>query len=356
MKADSSKVQTGRVAQDDDGIRLDRWFKKHHPSFGYSGVEKALRKGQIRLDGARAKGATRVAAGQEVRIPPYPMRPRALTHSGARAEALTLSPEERDEIRSWILYKDDWVLALNKPAGLAVQGGSGQMKHLDAMLEALRYNAAERPRLVHRLDKDTSGLLLLACNATAARKLAKNFENKRAHKLYLALVRQYPAQKKGWISLPLLKQTTAAGDKMVVDEGGGKEALTLYQGLEKARGGIGWIALMPLTGRRHQLRVHCAASKAPILGDGKYGGRDAYPYSDDFPKNLMLHAAEISMPHPQDGTTLRVRAPLHGHMKEALEQLGLEARRGFDAVDLLEDYARDLAHCPPRPIRDFFKQ
>ncbi|WP_343563232.1 RluA family pseudouridine synthase [Kiloniella sp. b19] len=349
-------VRLEQVGRDDDGMRLDRWFKKHVPALSHIQVEKALRKGQIRLDGKRAKGATRIEAGQSVRIPPTGEGKSGAAGGERRQPQSRLSAEEIAEIRDWVIYRDEWIIAINKPAGLAVQGGSGQTRHLDGMLEALRYNADERPRLVHRLDKDTSGLLLLARNATIARSLAKIFEGRSAHKIYWALVRQTPSQDKGWISLPLAKHPSPAGEKMVVDEEDGKESLSLYYKMGKARKGVGWVALMPLTGRTHQLRVHCAASEAPILGDGKYGGRDAYPFNEDFPKDLMLHARELSLPHPHDGTTLRLQAPVPTHMSEALSQLRFDQRKGEDAVDVLEQYATDLKHCPPRAIDIFFRK
>ncbi|MCZ4282984.1 RluA family pseudouridine synthase [Kiloniella laminariae] len=349
-----SAVTMVMVAPDDGGVRLDRWFKKHYPAFSYIQVEKMLRKGQIRIDGKRAKAATRLEPGQEIRVPPMPERSNEDRPAKTASEQL-MSPEEMQAVRDLVIYKDDSVLAINKPAGLAVQGGTGLSTHLDAMLEALRYEKQEKPRLVHRLDKDTSGVLLLARNAPAARKLTEAFKGKSARKVYWALVSAVPPQKKGWIYLPLEKQAGGQGEKMVVDYDNGKEALTLYSMIDKAGRKAAWVALMPLTGRTHQLRAHCGALEAPILGDGKYGGKKAYPLGENIPKDMMLHAREIAVPHPDDGTTLRIQAALSPHMVQAWKTLGFNQLHGEGATEMLEGYAADLSHCPPRELGDFFK-
>ncbi len=347
-----SAVTMVKVGTDDGGVRLDRWFKKHYPAFSYIQVEKMLRKGQIRVDGKRAKASSRLEPGQEIRVPPVPD---PSEEKRPRRNEPTMSPEEIQYVRDMVIYRDDSVIALNKPAGLAVQGGTGQSKHLDGMLDALCYDKQEKPRLVHRLDKDTSGVLLLARNANSARILTKAFKGKTAKKVYWALVAAVPPQKKGWIYLPLEKQAGAQGEKMVIDYDTGKEALTLYNMIDKVGRKAAWVALMPLTGRTHQLRARCSALEAPILGDGKYGGKDAYPLGNKISKDMMLHAREIAVPHPEDGTTLRVKADLSPHMVEAWKALGFKQGHGDDAVDLLEGYAGDLAHCPPRELRDFYK-
>ena len=348
-----SAVTMVKVGPHDGGSRLDRWFKKNYPAFSYIQVEKMLRKGQIRIDGKRAKASTRLEPGQEIRVPPVPDKASGDRPKKSAAE-ISMSPEEIQAVRDMVIYKDDWVIAINKPAGLAVQGGTGQSKHLDGMLDALRYEKQEKPRLVHRLDKDTSGVLLLARNAPAARVLTKSFKSKTASKVYWALVAAVPMQKKGWIYLPLEKQAGSQGEKMVVDYDNGKEALTLYNRVDKVGRKVAWIALMPLTGRTHQLRAHCGALEAPILGDGKYGGKSAYPLGDKVSKDMMLHAREIALPHPEDGTTLRVTAELSPHMVKAWEALGFNQKKGEDAIEILEGYSGDLAHCPPKELRDFY--
>ena len=351
------------VAADEAEIRLDRWFRRHFPGLGHGRLEKLLRTGQVRVDGKRAKSGTRLASGQVVRVPPLPAEnpERATPRPQPRPQ-----PTARDvaALRDSVLFMDDSVIAIDKPSGLAVQGGSGQRRHLDAMLDALRFDRSERPRLVHRLDKDTSGVLLLARSAAAARKLTAAFRGKAVQKVYWALVVGAPDADRGHIDLALAKRTGRSGAKgggeKVGAEAQGKSALTLYQVVQtrKAAGQpISWLALMPLTGRTHQLRAHCAALGAPILCDGKYGGRTAFPEAVSFesagagkggiPKRLMLLAREIALPHPEGETTLRVSAPLPAHMEAAWSALGFHASKGERAADDLLSYAEGLAHSPP---------
>jgi len=263
-----------------------------------------------------------------------------------------LSEADAESLREAILFEDDWVIALNKPPGLAVQGGTGQTRHLDAMLGALRVDGVA-PRLVHRLDRDTSGVLLLAKSAVSARRLAASFKGRQTQKVYWALVAGAPAMPRGRIDLALAKSSGRGGEKVgAAKADDGKPAQTLYRIIETRRsakrGGIPvtWLTLMPLTGRTHQLRAHCAALGTPIMGDGKYGGRAAF--AEGLVKRLMLHAREIAVPHPDDGTTLRVTAPLPVHMADAWRTLGFDPRKGEAAQRELLDYAEGLAHSPPR--------
>ena len=370
-------VRNVTVAADEAELRLDRWFRRHFPGLGHGRLEKLLRTGQVRVDGKRAKSGTRLASGQVVRVPPLPTenperatpRPRPQPRLTARDVAV---------LRDSVLFMDDSVIAIDKPAGLAVQGGSGQRRHLDAMLDGLRFDRSERPRLVHRLDKDTSGVLLLARSAAAARKLTAAFKGKAVQKVYWALVVGAPETDRGHIDLALAKRPASGakeggakgsgakgGGEKVGVAAAGKSALTLYQVVEtrKVAGqAIAWLALMPLTGRTHQLRAHCAALGAPILCDGKYGGRAAFPEGVSFggatdatakipkrliPKRLMLLAREIALPHPEGETTLRVSAPLPAHMEAAWSALGFHASKGERAADDLLRYAEGLAHSPP---------
>jgi 23S rRNA pseudouridine955/2504/2580 synthase len=348
-----SKVRTITVLAEEAELRLDRWFRRHFPGLGHGRLEKLLRSGQIRVDGRRAKSGTRLASGQVVRVPPLPLE--APRRPAPRAEP---AAEDVAALRAAVLFMDDAVIAIHKPSGLAVQGGSGQRRHLDAMLDGLRFDRAERPRLVHRLDKDTSGVLLLARDAAAARKLTAAFKGKAAQKLYWALVVGTPEPRRGRIDLALAKRAGRGGEKVGPEAAAGKPALTLYRVVEtrKVAGqAITWLALMPLTGRTHQLRAHCAALGTPILCDGKYGGRAAFPDGLPFegrdggaiPKRLMLHAHEIALPHPLDETTLRVTAPLPAHMAAAFSALGFHAAKGERAAEDLIDYAEGLAHSPP---------
>ena len=335
-----SGVQTVTVQAADADLRLDRWFKREYPSLTHGRLEKLLRTGQVRVDGKRVKASTRLAPGQALRIPPLPQE----GPPPAPRKAVKVTAADQAMIQDAVLFKDNWVIALNKPAGLPVQGGSGQSRHVDGLLDALRYGSDERPRLVHRLDKDTSGVLLLARSAEAARALTESFRSQAATKLYWAIVTGVPQEKRGRIRLALAKLPGRAGEKMAADPEAGKDAVTLYHVVATYRDRAAWLALMPLTGRTHQLRAHCNAMGAPILGDGKYGGAQAF--MKGLPRQLMLHARELSLPHPEDGTTLRVTAPLPAHMVEAWGKLGFDPGRGEAAGEALLRYAEGLSHSP----------
>ena len=315
----SGGVQTLTVAPEDAEIRLDRWFKRHFPELGHGRLEKLLRTGQIRLDGRRAGAGDRVAAGQSVRVPPLPAAaPRATPDKAAKAAA---RPDDDKFLQGLVLHRDDEVIVINKPAGLAVQGGTGTTRHLDGLLDGLRFGAAERPRLVHRLDKDTSGVLVLARSAAVAAKLAAAFRGKKLHKVYWAVVIGAPKPRQGRIDRSIAKLPGPLGERMAPDEENGERAITYYRTVAHAGERFAWLALEPVTGRTHQLRVHCALMGTPILGDGKYGGAEAHPAGLPQPRKLHLHARAIALPHPRGGT-LTVVAPLPAHMRETWKFLG----------------------------------
>lgn len=355
-----SGAHTVTVSADDADQRLDRWFKRHVPQLSHGRLEKLLRTGQIRVDGKRVKAGLRVAAGQRVRIPPLPEMPAPESSPMPARRQTAAEVRDAEALRAAVLYRDDWVIAIDKPTGLAVQGGTGQTRHVDAMLDALRDlgrdPGAERPRLVHRLDRDTSGVLILARTVVAARRLAASFKDKSAdtgvRKLYWALVAGMPERKRGRIDMPLAKLPGPKGEKMGASARLGKDAVTVYQmiaskTLKGTRQRISWLLLMPLTGRTHQLRAHCAALGAPILGDGKYGGKRAFPAAAGHTggalgKRLMLHAREIAVPHPDDATTLRVTAPLPADMAAAWTSLGFNPDHGDTAINDLLGYAQGL--------------
>ncbi|MDX1486108.1 MAG: RluA family pseudouridine synthase [Alphaproteobacteria bacterium] len=313
-------LKTAVVAAEDAGLRLDRWFKTHYPGLGYGELQKLMRTGQIRVDGRRAKANLRLAAGMEVRVPPLA---RSQAHAPPRAAPRPpdLAPEEARALRRRVLYRDDDVIVIDKPAGLAVQGGTRVKRHLDGMLDALRFGARERPRLVHRLDKDTSGVLVLARNREAARWLTAAFRGRDARKLYLAVTAGQPKPRRGRISLALAKGGGAGRERMETGGIDAQGAVTLYDTLDAAGDRAALVALMPLTGRTHQLRAHMAAIGTPILGDGKYGGKNAFLSGDGLEKRLHLHARAIEIAKPGGGT-LRVEAPLPPHMETALAALG----------------------------------
>lgn len=320
-----NKVETRIVTQDEAEMRLDRWFKRYFPLLGHGALQKLLRTGQVRVDGKRAESNTRLAAGQSVRIPPMPDIPPEMPDAPPRTPPKpAVSEKDAAELRSRILYRDDDVIVLDKPAGLATQGGTGQSKNLDAMLDVLRFDAAERPRLVHRLDKDTSGCLVLARTAAAATKLTAAFRSRDARKIYWAVTVGVPKPHKGRIDLPVAKEAGTRGERMAVDEEEGQSALTYYTVVEHAHKRAAFVALWPRTGRTHQLRVHMDAIGTPILGDGKYAGQGAFlPGDTGLPRQLHLHARRIVMPHPRGGA-IDVTAPLPKHMQPAWDYFGFD--------------------------------
>ena len=311
-----SGVQNIVVEKDDGGIRIDRWFKRHFPDVSFVMLQKKMRKGEVRLDGKRVKGKERLEEGQTVRVPPLDASP-----SGApkKKQGRRMSDAEFRELQSWVLYKDDDVIVINKPAGLPTQGGTGQTKHLDGMLDGLRFDGKYRPRLVHRLDKDTSGVLLLGRSPNAAAALAESFKSRDTDKRYFAVVMGVPTPSEGRIKLTMEKAPIKGNERMVVSPEG-KHSVTDYMVVDKAQPAAAWLALKPLTGRTHQLRLHCAEMGHPIVGDGKYGGADAF-LSGSISNKMHLHSYFISFPHPSGGM-VTVTAPLPDHMAATFDMLG----------------------------------
>lgn len=311
-------VRNLTISADEADLRLDRWFRRHFPGIRQGRLEKLLRTGQIRVDGKRVKSGLRLAPGQVVRIPPG-----VETAEPSRDERPPVREADARFVQSLIIHRDADVIAINKPPGLAVQGGTGTTRHLDAMLDALRFDADERPRLVHRLDRDTSGVMLLARSARVAAKLGEAFRHKSARKIYWALVVGVPKPAQGKIDMALAKEAGPAGERMAADEEG-KRAITLYATIERVGNRAAWLALMPLTGRTHQLRVHCAeALGTPILGDLKYGRDAAKLPGEGIAQQLHLHARALRLPHPAGGM-LELSAPLPPHMRATWAFFGLD--------------------------------
>jgi len=327
----SGDVRQFTVGPDDDGIRLDRWFKRHLPETSFNQVSRWARTGQLRLDGRRAAPGDRIEAGQQIRVPPAEAP--APSESRPKRARPPLSADEAEFAQSLVIHRDKAALVVNKPPGLATQGGTRTEKHLDGLLDALQFEAEGRPKLVHRLDKDTSGALLLARSARAAAHFAKAFSSRTARKVYWALVTGVPSIEDGVIELPIAKQPGTGGEKMHVDEKEGLPARTRYRVIERAGNRAAWVELQPYTGRTHQLRVHMAAIGHPIVGDGKYGGPDAF-LSGGISRKLHLHARRIRVDHP-DGGTIDVTAALPPHIAESLAHLGFDASLG-DALPLEE--------------------
>ncbi len=320
----ASKKQV-EIQEADEGIRLDRWFARHYENVPHALLQKYLRKGLVRVDNAKATTALRVQSGQQITMPTEfaeiakaPKRPLKLNPADEKLIA---------ELQARILYRDADMLILNKPAGLSVQGGSGQVRHIDGVLDSLRFDATERPRLVHRLDKDTSGVLILARNAKAAAELTKRFASREIEKEYHALVLGMPKPTFGSIRLPLAKQSGGYETMMVAEKGMvALPSTTDYRVAESLAGSLSWMELKPVTGRTHQLRVHMAAIGHPIIGDGKYGGKDAYVSGMDLPKQLHLHAYRIRIPNWKR-KNIEVTAPLPEHMRESRKLLGMDAMK-----------------------------
>ncbi len=325
----------------DSGRRIDRWLRERYPQLNQGRIEKLLRKGDIRVDGGKVKSSFRLAEWMTVALPPLPDRP-----PPARAGEATISAADAGVIRAMVLYEDEHVIVLNKPPGIPVQGGTGQKRHIDGLLPALA-EGGEVPKLVHRIDKDTSGLLVLARTGAAARSLTAAFRSKAARKTYWAAVIGVPKPREGTIKAALMKAPGTHGEKMAVVERDAlpdlpqaKRAVSDYATVDTAATRAAWLTLRPVTGRTHQLRVHCAAIGHPIVGDGKYG-----PTADEAERRLQgavsrkmhLHARHIRLPHPAEGRPpLDLRAPLPEHMAHSWALFGWDAEFEDDD-DLLPD-------------------
>jgi 23S rRNA pseudouridine955/2504/2580 synthase len=315
--------RTFTVSEDDDGIRLDRWFKRHMPEVSFNTVSRWSRTGQLRVDGSKAAPGDRIEGGQEIRIPPLEASPARSARRGPSREPLT--EDEERFVRDMVIYEDSGAFVLNKPPGLATQGGTKTTQHLDRLLDGLAGESG-RPKLVHRLDKDTSGALLVARTARAAGHFAKAFSGRTARKVYWALVAGVPDTHEGLIDAPLAKQPGTGGEKMHVDEEHGLSAKTRWRLIDRAGNRAAWLELQPLTGRTHQLRAHMAALGHPIVGDAKYGGPEAF-LTGGISRKVHLHARRIRI-DAADGGKIDVTAELPTHFAESLATLGFDVSAG----------------------------
>jgi 23S rRNA pseudouridine955/2504/2580 synthase len=315
--------RTFTVSEDDDGIRLDRWFKRHMPEVSFNMVSRWSRTGQLRLNDRKVAPGDRVETGQQIRIPPAAATPTRTARPQPKREPL--SNDEVSFVRDMVIYEDPSAFVLNKPPGLATQGGTKTTQHLDRLLDGLGDERA-RPKLVHRLDKDTSGALLVARTARAAGHFAKAFSGRTAKKVYWALVVGVPDADEGMIDAPLAKQPGTGGEKMHIDEEHGLPAKTRWRSIDRAGNRAAWLQLQPLTGRTHQLRAHMAAIGHPIVGDAKYGGAEAF-LTGGISRKLHLHARRIRIDAP-DGGKIDVMAELPTHFAESLATLGFEQSAG----------------------------
>lgn len=323
-------VETRKVDRDEAGMRLDRWFREHYPQLSFGHLQKLLRSGQIRVDGGRAKTNTRLDTGQAVRVPPLP------SSVDIHLNIDTAPNDSSEVLRACLLYEDDQVLVFNKPAGLAVQGGSGLKTHVDAMLERFRDRKGQKPRLVHRLDRDTSGVLVVARTRLAASKLAAAFRGRTTRKIYWALVKGVPKPRQGRVSTWLAKEGGEHGERMRVAHHGDSEAshaVSIYSVVDQAGQKLAWLSMRPVTGRTHQLRAHAAHIGHPIIGDSKYfEGDQNWELPGGMQNKLHLHARRIVIPHPAGGR-LDVTAPLPPHMRQSWSLLGFDVDEANEMVD-----------------------
>ncbi|MCV6825502.1 MULTISPECIES: RluA family pseudouridine synthase [Halocynthiibacter] len=327
-----SGVQHITITEEDNDQRLDRWFRRNFPQVSQGRIEKLCRKGDIRVNKGRVKASTRLETGQVVRVPPLPTAGQITAMPKPPAP---MSAEDAEMMQKSVIYKDDYLIAINKPPGLPTQGGTNQTRHVDGLADALRFGLDEKPRLVHRLDKDTSGILLLARTRASAAALTKAFRDRETRKIYWAAVAGQPKPNMGTVRFGLVK---AGGDyermycvhpRDIDTTEGAKRATTDYAVLSALGGRVTWVALVPITGRTHQLRAHMAELGHPIIGDGKYGGSGQENLGDgwgaqlggDLSKKLHLHARSLTMTHPFTGAKLAFTAPLPKHMSHTWDTL-----------------------------------
>jgi 23S rRNA pseudouridine955/2504/2580 synthase len=319
-------IDSAIIAEEDDGIRLDRWFKRHRPGTPHALLARWARSGQLTLDGRKADVSDRIETGQKLVMPTPPVETAA--RPARKGRPLTDADVELAE--SMVIHRDTSALVLNKLPGLATQGGTKTEQHVDGLLDALKYDGPVRPKLVHRLDKDTSGALLIARTPRAAAWFAKAFSNRSARKTYWAIVVGVPDIAQGEIDLPLAKQPGSGGEKMHVDDKG-LPSKTRYRIVERAGNSAAWVELQPLTGRTHQLRVHMAAIGHPIVGDGKYGGKSAF-LTGAISRKLHLHSRRLRIDHP-DGGAIDITAPVPEHFAASLDALGFDPLLGEVGLD-----------------------
>ncbi len=317
-----TQVQLIYVQENDNDIRLDRWFQRHYPDLKHGMLERLIKNKNIKLNKQKTSASAHVHTGDEIRIPPLEVKEKENT-------PLNLSKKEIQMMQKMVIYKDNEILILNKPAGLAVQGGTKTTKHIDGLLDALRFEKDEKPHLVHRLDKETSGVLVLARSANIAAKITADFKTRLVKKAYWAVVSGKPALPSGKIDAPLTK----GKEKVLVDFEEGDKAISVYEIIDNAGKKASWLALSPLTGRTHQLRVHLTEIlKTPILGDTKYGKKELAGMG----QGLHLHARAIEIKNPKTGKTIQAIAELPPHMKETFQLFGFDEKTIKNPLDFLQ--------------------
>lgn len=325
-----AQVQIIQVKKDDEGIRLDRWFQRHYPMLKNGQLQRLIRAKNIKVNGQKTSTDFRLSIGDEIRVPPL-----QLDVTSLKNEPRNLSKADVDFMKSLVIYKDEDIIVLNKPAGISVQGGTKTSRHIDGLLDALRFEKQEKPHLVHRLDKDTSGVLILGRTANAAASLALAFKQRKALKVYWAVVVGKPKLLSGKIDAPLLKLPGAQGkEQMKIDFDNGQRAQTLYRVIDALAKKASWLEMCPLTGRTHQLRVHSMALNTPIVGDVKYGGERALSVGMQDADKMHLHARALKIQHPNPKKGwMEFEATLPAHMKNTFDFLGFDEDQSVNPFD-----------------------
>jgi 23S rRNA pseudouridine955/2504/2580 synthase len=328
-------MKNAQVQADDDGARLDRWFRRHYPAVSHGQLEKLLRTGQVRLDGKRAKAGDRISTAQIIRLPPQiesMHKAVELSSPDSQPRSPHGSERARKNAEALVIHKDSSVLVLDKPSGLATQGGSGITEHVDGLLQHLAFGKRQRPKLVHRLDRDTSGVLLVARTVPAAAALSESLRRRDAEKIYWAMTKGVPHPPRGRVRSALGKEMVGRDEKMrevEPESEGARSAVTDYAVVDTAGREFAWVVVKPVTGRMHQIRVHLASLGTPIVGDFKYGGTAARARGE-IENRLHLHARSIDIAHPEGGRLI-VTAPLPAHMQRTWKLLGFDPEKDTSA-------------------------
>ncbi len=310
------KFQTVTITEQDNDIRLDRFFKRHFPDVPFGMVAKAVRRKAIRLNGARCDVSTRLCTGDVISFPSFNVDENP-------TEVKKDFSKQAREFEKYIIYKDSYILVINKPAGLAVQGGTGINVSVDDLATHWNFEYEDKPKLVHRIDKETSGILILARKVDVAAELSELFKRRQIDKFYTAITKGVIDPRTGTLVSYLAKKQVDDDYEKVVSTTDGKKAITNYEVIDYAASSYALLSLNILTGRTHQIRQQLAEKNCPILGDSKYGNRESTP---NFIKpKLYLHATLLKF--ELRGKLYELKADFPDYFKDALLNLGLDDRK-----------------------------